>query len=66
MKIKVFSGNAAKIEEQVAAFLEGNKVKIHHIVQSQSTIANDFEVNVTATILYTEYTSQEESIGFNR
>jgi hypothetical protein len=66
MKVKIFSGEAAKIEKDIADFLEKNKVKVHSFAQSQSSIANDFAVNVTATILYTLYDSHEEKIGFNR
>ncbi len=66
MKVKVFTGNAVDMEKEIATFLAGNKVKIHSFAQSQSTIANSMEVNVTATVLYTEYDSHEEKIGFNR
>lgn len=65
-KVKVFTGNAKDMETEIAAFLVANKVKIHSFAQSQSTIANSMEVNVTATVLYTEYDSHEEKIGFNR
>ena len=66
MKVKMFSGNAADIERDMATFLAENKVKVHSFAQSQSTIANSMEVNVTATMLYTEYDTREEKIGFNR
>lgn len=66
MKVKVFSGEANKIEKDIASFLENNKVKVHSFVQSQSTIAGDYAVLVTATMLYTIYDSHEEKIGFNR
>lgn len=66
MKVKVFTGNAADMEKDIVTFLAENKVKVHSFAQSQSTIANSMEVNVTATVLYTEYDSHEEKIGFNR
>ena len=66
MKVRVFTGNAADMEKDIVTFLAENKVKVHSIAQSQSTIANSMEVNVTATVLYTEYDSHEEKIGFNR
>lgn len=66
IKVRVFTGNAADMEKEIAAFLAENKVKVHSFAQSQSTIANSMEVNVTATVLYTEYDHHEEKIGFNR
>ncbi len=66
MKVKVFTGNPADMEKDIVTFLAENKVKVHSFAQSQSTIANSMEVNVTATVLYTEYDSHEEKIGFNR
>lgn len=63
MKVKVFSGDAAQIEKDIAGFLENNKVKVHSFAQSQS---GGETVNVTTTILYTIYDSHEEKIGFNR
>ena len=66
MKVKIFSGNAEKVEKSMSEFMNEKKIKIHGFAQSQSTIANSFEVNVTATLLYTEFEgATDQKIGFN-
>ena len=66
MKVKIFSGTAEKVEKEMTGFMNEKKVKVHGFAQSQSTIANSFEVNVTATLLYTEFEGPaDQKIGFN-
>lgn len=68
VKVKIFNGNAAQVEKELSTFLEEKKVRIHGFAQSQSTLTNSAEVNVTATLLYSEYSGNatEERIGFNK
>ena len=67
LKVKIFSGEADKVEKDLSSFLADKKIRLQGSAQSQSTIANSFAVNITATVLYSEFEgSRDEKIGFNR
>lgn len=66
VKVKIFSGDPAKVEGDITGFLNEKKLRIHGFAQSQSTTTAN-EVIVTATVLYSEFDgTREEKIGFNR
>ena len=67
MKVKIFSGNPAKVEEEIAAFLADKHIRLHGFAQSQSATSDSAEINITATVLYAEFAGEKkEVVGFNR
>ena len=67
MKVKIFSGNPANVEEEMAAFLADKHIRLHGLAQSQSATTDGSGINITATVLYAESSAEKkEVVGFNR
>jgi hypothetical protein len=43
IKVKIFSGNAEKVEKEMSEFMKEKKIKISGFAQSQSSLANSPE-----------------------
>lgn len=64
MLVKIFTGSPQTLEAEVTGWMESNRQRISHVLQSQST-AVDGQILLTITLFY-EAANTGTNLGFRR